>query len=89
MGKSKKKPFIVDYNKGAKQTSHKVFRNKVKQIIRNQDFENLPKDERQFFDEYNICDFRIRWSKETDRHLENLGYNEEEIAKNKRKYTNK
>jgi hypothetical protein len=90
MGKSYKKPIITDSSKSSKKISHGKFRKKVKQKIQEQRFDEIPEHEKEVTNQYDVCDYRLRWYNDLESHYaNNLNMTEEEIEHEKRKYTNK
>lgn len=68
MGKSYKKPIITDTSKSAKKMSHQKFRRKVKQKIQEQRFDEIPEDEREVTNQYDVCDHRFFFNEDSDYH---------------------
>lgn len=82
MGKSyKKTPIYTDNNssKIGKQISHRKFRSKTKQLMNQGKFDILPEDERELTDSYDIHDFKIRFDKDDQDYMKEIGYSEDEV----------
>jgi len=64
MSRSKKKPIITDVTKGKKKISHKKFRRKVKQDIQSDKLDELPLNEKEITNQYDVCDYKYIIDKE-------------------------
>jgi len=64
MSRSKKKPIITDVTKEKKKISHKKFRRKVKQDIQADKLDELPLNEREITNQYDVCDYKYIIDKE-------------------------
>ena len=60
MSRSKKKPWIKDYNKGAKAISHRKFRRATNQAL--QAGKEPPVDQHEVMNQYDVCDYKIDFS---------------------------
>jgi len=66
MGKSYKKPILTDTSKAAKKISHSKFRKRAKQKIQEHRFDELPEQEREVENQYNVCDSKFILTKYDD-----------------------
>lgn len=82
MGKSTKKPIIKDSNKGMKSLSHRKFRNKTKQLINQGKFDQLPDDQRQLTNPYDVSDWKFVIDKEAEHRMREGGHLTDEQIEN-------
>lgn len=59
MSRSRKKPILKDSNKGMKRHSHKLFRKKVKQKIQENRLDEIPEDQREVTNQYDVSDWKF------------------------------
>jgi hypothetical protein len=66
MSRSRRQPVKKVGNSGMKKVSHRKFRKQVKQKIHENRLEELPEDQKEIVNQYDIVDWKFRATEEDD-----------------------
>lgn len=59
MSKSKRQPIIKDKNKYFQKLGNRKMRNKVNQLLKKEEYDNLPEDKSELINDYDVSDYKF------------------------------